>query len=84
MTQQLTQTTPCIRCGKARILAKSWTEKIDGHTTSYTQTVCPDPECQKLVEKELQKREEKMAALHARSLEKRKSIVINNRANRRK
>lgn len=43
----------CIRCGKERIIKSSSTEKLEKTTVIYTVTVCPDPECQKLVEKGL-------------------------------
>ena len=43
----------CIRCGKERIVKSSFTEKLEKTTAIYTVTVCPDPECQKMVEKEL-------------------------------
>lgn len=46
---------PCIRCGKERIDARSWKETVNnfmGKTVIvHTETVCPDPECQKIVEK---------------------------------
>lgn len=50
---------PCTRCGKQRINSKSWEETVTSFigTTSivtYTETVCPDPKCQKEVEKELE------------------------------
>ena len=54
---------PCTRCGKQRIESKSWEEKVKnfmGTTiTTHTQTVCPDPECQKIVEKELELKRKK-------------------------
>ncbi len=45
---------PCTRCGKERILFKSWDEEIPtfGNTTmkvTRSLNVCPDPECQKIV-----------------------------------
>jgi len=47
----------CIRCGKPRIAAKSWKEKViySGMVSvvEHTEYVCSDKECQKLVEKEL-------------------------------
>ena len=42
---------PCIRCGKPRIDGKSWKEKTANSFIFHTQTVCPDKECQKLVDK---------------------------------
>lgn len=48
----------CPRCGKPRIVAKEWKEKVTtaaGVTTVVRQlTVCPDPACQEIVD---QKRE---------------------------
>lgn len=66
--------TPCIRCGKMRIVAKTWTEKQEGSAITYTQTVCPDSKCQKIVEDELQKKKEKLAAIQNKSLERRRTI----------
>lgn len=42
---------PCIRCGKQRIDGKSWKEKLGTSVITHTQTVCPDDECQKIVDK---------------------------------
>lgn len=41
---------PCIRCGKPRIDGKTWEGKIGVSSITYTMTVCPDSECQKIVE----------------------------------
>lgn len=51
-------TNPCIRCGKQRIQSKKWKEKtvtFSGTTIVVTRTlnVCPDKDCQALVDKEL-------------------------------
>ncbi len=43
----------CPRCGKERIVKSSHIEKLEKTTVTYTVTICPDPECQKLVEKGL-------------------------------
>lgn len=43
----------CTRCGKERIIQSSVVENLEKTTVTYTITVCPDPECQKLVEKGL-------------------------------
>lgn len=42
--------TLCIRCGKLRILDKTWKEQIGLSLVTYTSTICPDPVCQKAVE----------------------------------
>lgn len=60
----------CTRCGKERIVVKKWieatsTEKRSGKII-HMMTSCPDPECQKAVNKALaiekQKNEERSAA----------------------
>lgn len=44
--------TPCIRCGKTRIFSRTWKEKLDNKGTmmTYVENVCPDKECQKVVD----------------------------------
>ena len=64
----------CIRCGKLRVIGKTWTEKLNGSKITYTQTVCPDKECQKIVEEQLQVKKDKLADIHQKSLERRKTI----------
>lgn len=67
-------TTPCIRCGKMRIVTKSWNEDTGISLITHTQTVCPDPVCQEIVETELQVRKGKLEALQRKSLERMKTI----------
>ena len=43
----------CTRCGKPRIIVKTYEEKVDTSTVTYTITECSDPECQKMVNKTL-------------------------------
>lgn len=54
----------CTRCGKQRVDSKSWTEEITSFFGSsvivHTETVCPDADCQKIVD-------EKMDALRQRT-----------------
>ena len=64
----------CIRCGKLRVIGKTWTEKLNGSKITYTQTVCPDKECHKIVEEQLQVKKDKLADIHQKSLERRKTI----------
>ena len=55
----------CIRCGKNRIYSKKWTDKADGKGSDIThiEAVCPDAECQKIVdEKFAQMREKRESA----------------------
>ena len=44
----------CTRCGKQRIVVSSHNETVSKSDVVYTETVCPDPECQKIVEKKLE------------------------------
>ena len=67
-------TNACIRCGKERIVAKRWEEKVGISMVTYTITVCPDAECQKIVEDQLQKKKDKIDAIQEESLKRRKAI----------
>lgn len=57
----------CIRCGKERKVVRTWEEKIEGSTIINTESVCPDPECQKLVEADNKKSRERHAAMKLKS-----------------
>lgn len=50
---------PCTRCGKERVIVKSYKEKSGGFLVTHTLSVCPDPKCQKLVNSDLKKEKEK-------------------------
>jgi hypothetical protein len=69
---------PCIRCGKERIDVKSWTEEVTNYNgtshVTHTETICPDPECQKQVEKQIQAR---MGKRQEREAEKEKRMAAN-------
>jgi hypothetical protein len=54
-----TNTTVCVRCGKQRIVLSVKEEKIGNSTISTTETICPDPECQKKVDGMLNIEQEK-------------------------
>lgn len=54
---------PCVKCGKERIDGKSWEGKIGASVVTYTMTVCPDPECQKVVDQGIAERKAKTASL---------------------
>jgi hypothetical protein len=53
----------CPRCGKERIIVSSRSEIVCKSEITYTETVCPDAECQKMVEKNLKNDEKKRAVL---------------------
>lgn len=54
---------PCIRCGLERINGKTWKGKVGASSVTYTQTVCPDKSCQKIVDQEIADKKAKTAAL---------------------
>lgn len=49
----------CTRCGKQRIIVSSSEEIFFKSTVVFTETACPDAECQKEVEKSLKNEEMK-------------------------
>lgn len=60
---------PCINCGKQRIDGESWEEKNGNSVIIHTQTICPDSECQKQVDKAVADKKEKSALLAKERLE---------------
>jgi hypothetical protein len=65
---------PCFRCGKQRKVVKTYTEMVDNSLVTYTDSVCPDPECQKALELQLKEEKEKrtqIATQKANQLESR-------------
>jgi hypothetical protein len=55
----ISNTSICIECGKQRIVVGTHEEKVGNSVVVYKDTICPDPECQKKVEKTLAKELEK-------------------------
>lgn len=68
---------PCTRCGKERIEGKKWKEEVatffGTSTIVHTDTVCPDKECQKIVEEKLEALKQKSDELKQ---EKQKKLDI--------
>lgn len=54
---------PCVICGKQRIEGKTWKEKLGATVVTYSQTICPDSECQKIVDETTAQRKAKSAQL---------------------
>lgn len=71
-------TYPCVRCGKPRIVARTWEERIKtltGFTVVIrTETVCPDVECQRALEVTLADQQRKREA-HQRGHKQRMSAA---------
>ncbi len=76
----MVENTQCIRCGKIRVIAKSWKEYVGSSLVTYVETVCPDSECQKLVDEQLKKKKEKIDALQKESLKRRKQNTRNKKS----
>lgn len=54
----------CIRCGKTRIFKRKWREILEkGPSIMHVETVCPDGECQKIVDADFAERREKRLAI---------------------
>lgn len=53
----------CIRCGKKRIDGKTWEGKSGASVITYTLTICPDADCQAIVDKGIADRKAKSALL---------------------
>lgn len=54
---------PCIRCGKERIVLKTWTDKVGNFPLTHTTTGCPDKACQKVLNDEMEAAREKREAM---------------------
>ena len=52
---------PCSRCGKERIIVRTYIERVGNSSVLNTITSCPDPDCQSEINKVLA-RDEKMRA----------------------
>ena len=60
----------CVRCGKERKVVRTWEEKIEGSVIVNTESVCPDPSCQKEVEADNKKSRDRHAAMKQKSQER--------------
>ena len=68
---QTVYSNPCIRCGKDRVVSKTWTQQIGNTVLTRTDTVCPDKSCQKAVDLDMEeKRLKKEAIMNRKSLPK--------------
>ena len=71
---QMQAETPCIRCGKLRVFYRKWNYKADGKgfLITHVESVCPDSECQKIVDAQFTAMREKRLL----SQDKRKNIIL--------
>jgi hypothetical protein len=65
----------CVRCGKRRIVTKTWTERVGGSLVKYTDTACPDLKCQKMVEKDNKDRKKKREILEKQRAQSKQARV---------
>ena len=78
---------PCSRCGRERIIVRTWKEKVDSSMIINTETACPDKESQKEGEKINKKQQERSAALKRESekrLQSRKDSSKKNKSKKKK
>ncbi len=69
---------PCIRCGTERVVVKTLEEVVGNSTVINIETVCPNPECQKKVNKDNKKQHDKYIAMklrHENSMLRRKNAT---------
>lgn len=71
-----TNMSKCTKCGKERIVKSSRVEKIGNSIITHTVTICPDPECQKLVEKGLLVEENKRKVMYLEQEERAKELAL--------
>lgn len=67
----------CIRCGKERIVVRTWKEQVGYSTVTNTEMACPDPQCQAQVEKENQKQVDKYQLMKKKSEDRMKKRYAN-------
>lgn len=65
----------CIRCGKTRILLKRWKDHGEngrGTMIAHEETICPDMECQKIVDEKFQE----MRDRRTKTEERKKAFIL--------
>ncbi len=55
---EITSLNPCVRCGKARIVVKTWVE-LGNFPITRSDTICPDRDCQKKVDDDISAKRQK-------------------------
>lgn len=60
----------CTRCGKQRVVVKTYKEKIGNSVVIYTEKACPDPECQKRVNTQLTSDESKRRRIKSENVKR--------------
>lgn len=60
---------PCVRCGKERIILKTWKALVGKAQLTYTDTACPDKICQKIINDEILAQKEKRLAIETKKIQ---------------
>lgn len=60
----------CSRCGKQRVVVKTYKEKIGNSVVTYTEKACPDPDCQKRVNTQLASDETKRKRIKSENVKR--------------
>jgi hypothetical protein len=58
---------PCIKCGRERVVVRTWTEEVYGSKITNTETRCPNPACQTEVDRDNKKSKDRHDALRIKS-----------------
>ena len=66
--------TVCIRCGKTRVFSRKWKDKENGKgaVITHVETICPDKECQKLVDAKFQEMKDR----RTQAEERKKNLIL--------
>lgn len=82
---QKSYTDPCGRCGKDLIVSRTWEEKVQIYggesTVTHTESVCPDKDCQSVVDAERNKLKQKMEK-NKKDREERAQAFLESKKNR--
>ena len=63
----------CYRCGKERIVTRTWKEKVNNSIVENVETACPDKACQEAINKDLLKQKNKRIQMEERKIESAKN-----------
>jgi hypothetical protein len=63
-------TNTCTRCGTERVVVRRWEEKYGNSVVINTEKSCPNPDCQKIVDSDNKKQQDKYAAIKMKSEER--------------
>lgn len=80
-------TNPCTRCGKERIVSRTWKERIQTFSGAVivqinSDTICPDAQCQKIVEEELFVQKQKRDKIRNDRTQRKLTQITQNKRNK--